>query len=248
MILQLILSLSFAANAQGSVCHNYDVAGTHPEDLRVSLVIKCMRRGSDFYLDGMIDENLIFEINHFAEVPIRRLFLNSGGGKVEETFRVAEFIRVQNITTIVRSGAICKSACTLLFQAGVSRYAAQNSLFMYHGVRDPFLPRKRVKEIRECWQNPNDECLAPIERRYGELLELTQALFDLYESYGASSALRQTYWSQEEVSDWWNDGNYLRIQDWEISGEQAMEFNIVTDIIPSSEFDFGLMDGAPSST
>lgn len=235
-ILSLVLQ-TMPASAQESVCYNYDVLNTHPKDTRVGLVIKCKRDGSNFYLDGAVDENLIYEIKNYAQPPIETLYLNSGGGQVVEAFKVATFIRSQGIKTILRPGAVCLSACTLLFQAGQERWATPKSRLMFHGVRDPFLSKTRIKEIQECMEKPNPSCLEPISKRQQELLELTEQLFDFYEEYGASPLLADTFWSLEEDPEWWLQGNYIKIVDLEMTGKEALDLNIATHLFRADDTD-----------
>ena len=87
----------------GSLCGTYDVWTTHPDDLRSKFVMNCMHNGDILFLDGPIDVELIFELDQWAQIPIKTIYLNSTGGKVEDAFEVAEFIRKNKITTIASS-------------------------------------------------------------------------------------------------------------------------------------------------
>ena len=228
-----VFSLLFQAMpllAQESICYNYDVVNTHPEDTRVGIVIKCKREGSNFYLDGAVDKNLFFEIQNYTQTPIKTLYLNSGGGQIGEAFKVATFIRSQGIKTVLRPGAVCLSACTLLFQAGQERWATPESRLMFHGVRDPFLSKTQIKEIQECLASPNPSCMAPISKSQQELIELTEQLFSTYEEYGATPHLAETFWSLEEDPKWWLQGNYVKLVDLEMTGQEALDLNIATHL------------------
>lgn len=194
------------------------------------MTIRCHRQGEDFFLDGAVDAFLIHELKNSPE-PVKNLYLNSYGGQVQFAFEVAKYIRAQGINTFLRAGAVCESACTLVFQAGKRRVADRHSELMYHGVRDPHLSQKHREEIRSCLASPRPSCMEPIERRRDELMELTQMLFDSYEHYGASPKLSDIYWAQEKDPNWWKQGNYIQLVDWRITGEEARMYNVATELL-----------------
>lgn len=98
-----------------SVCHPF--FRTWPPEEPANLV-RCNVVGETMYIDGGIDSPLIYELCDFYP-KIRHIELNSYGGEVESAKTLAAMIRERGITTNVRKGAKCASACTLLFQAGV---------------------------------------------------------------------------------------------------------------------------------
>lgn len=230
----VLLSVSINSWAQVSACITYDVDNIAAEDLRVSHFIKCMRRGDTLYLDGGIDENLIYEIHTFNEQEIKHIQLNSGGGKVVDAFELADYIRNHGIDTHVREGALCASACTLLFQAGVKRTAHESSRFMYHGARHLMISSKDRKTYKNCLAQPNEGCLVEIQQRYDHLMETTLELFSRYEEFGASENLRLEYFQKQDDPDWLDKGNFIRIEDWWLTPAELLEYNVVTQLLSSS--------------
>lgn len=63
---------------------------------------------------------------------IRRVVLDSGGGKLRVAIRMAAKIRNHKLETVVLANKICYSACVLLFQAGTLRTADVTAGFMVH--------------------------------------------------------------------------------------------------------------------
>lgn len=213
-----------------TACITYDVENIHPDELRVSNFIKCMRQGSTLWVDGGIDPNLIDELRIYNEKPIKTIYLNSGGGKVEDAFELANFIRENKITTIVRKQAVCASACTMLFQAGVHRVAHRTARFMFHSARHLLISSSQQKEIIRCLKAPSDQCLQVIDEKKQGLLETTHEMFDLYEEYGATPQLRQDYFSMPEEQVWWTSGNYVGLIDWWLTAQTLIQYNVVTDL------------------
>ncbi len=227
----LIFFFSFKAQAFLTSCITYDVTESHPDDVRVSLFIKCMRKGDTLWVDGGIDPYLIDELRTYNTEPIKNIYLNSGGGRVEDAFELARFIRENGITTIVRKNALCASACTLLFQAGVKRMAHKRARFMYHSARRLLVSLKDQQEIQKCLAHPSPDCLAPIEEAEQDLLQTTNEMFDLYEELGASTELREDYFNMPEQKDWWVSGNYVGIQDWWLMAPTLVHYDVVTEVV-----------------
>ncbi len=73
---------------------------------------------------------------------IHTVVLNSKGGKMDAGAKVAAILRDRGITTIVESGSICASTCTIMFQGGSERFAAKDATFLYHA---PFLQATLTK-------------------------------------------------------------------------------------------------------
>lgn len=219
------------SKAQHSACINYDIESVAADDLRVDHFIKCMRKGHTLYLDGAIDETLIDELTSYSREPIRVIHLNSGGGRVESAIEVAHFIRSQEITTVVRKDALCASACTLLFQAGVKRQAHASSRFMYHGARNLMISRILKNKILACLEYPNTICLNEILAQQKALRKITNEMFYLYEQFGATESLTIDYWKMPIDPNWVESGNYLKLADWWLTLDELLEYNIVTDIL-----------------
>lgn len=233
LLIALFTLISFSSYAQLSVCANYDIESTHPKDLVVNEFIRCMRKGDTFYLDGAVDENLIFELRDFATQKITKIFLNSPGGLVHQAFEAAEFIRENNIETFIRDGARCSSACTLLFQAGVKRYAHPSAKLMFHSVRNLPKSQEKIDYIKECIDTPTDNCLEEFSRKIKTLRSDTDLLFDLYAEYDISPNFYDKYKSLEDDPLWYLSGNYLKTKDWELSARESMDYNIVQELMES---------------
>lgn len=77
------------------------------------------------YLDGPIVAGAAaaFAALLAAAPEIRTLVLHSVGGSVGEARRVALLARAENLDTYVPPGAVCFSACPIVFAAGVARRA-----------------------------------------------------------------------------------------------------------------------------
>ncbi|MCJ8277633.1 MAG: hypothetical protein HRT44_10815 [Bdellovibrionales bacterium] len=227
----LIFLFSFKAQAFVTACVNYDVENTHPDDIRVSLFIKCMRKGDTIWLDGGVNPFLIDEFKTYNTEPIKKIYLNSGGGRVDDAIELAQFIRDNGITTIVRKNALCASACTLLFQAGTQRIAHRQARFMYHSVRHLMISKDDQNKIMSCLEEPNDECMEEINIKKQGLLESTNNLFDLYEEYGASPALREDYFNMPEEDLWWESGNFVGLQDWWVMPRTLKQYDVVRVVL-----------------
>lgn len=102
------------------------------------------------YIYGRIDPALVERVITLDPTKIKRIELNSGGGKLFAAFKIAEFIRKNNLKTYVGEYQICASACTVIFQAGTVRVAHETAVFMYHYAFDRTGPKreKLVPNIR----------------------------------------------------------------------------------------------------
>ena len=64
----------------------------------------------------------------------KRVTLDSHGGELFPAISLAAFIRQHGLDTYVGDRGECRSACTLVFQAGVRRIAHPTATFAYHCV------------------------------------------------------------------------------------------------------------------
>ena len=85
---------------------------------------------TDRPVDG---EGQTFEPGQGA-VPLRRLYLHSPGGSVDDAIVMARLLRERRITTIVPPDGYCASACPLLMAGGVTRRAGANAWIGVHQV------------------------------------------------------------------------------------------------------------------
>lgn len=88
---------------------------------------------SVFYIDGRITKETW---ERFIARPstVKTVELNSVGGYIIYAEAISKIIRERKLTTKVRNGGICLSACVLIFQSGVKRITHRTSLFMLHPV------------------------------------------------------------------------------------------------------------------
>lgn len=68
------------------------------------------------------------------DAPVRRLFLHSPGGSVEDALAMARLVREKRIQTEVPADGYCASACPLLFAGGLLRVAGAQSWIGVHQV------------------------------------------------------------------------------------------------------------------
>jgi len=89
-------------------------------------------RDDILYIKGHIGPNITNYILSQNPKKIKRIILNSYGGKLYQALKIAKFIRNNNIDTYVGKNSICYSACTVIFQAGKNRIAHKTAKFLYH--------------------------------------------------------------------------------------------------------------------
>lgn len=92
---------------------------------------------------GPVTANYILSLD---PKKIKRIELNSYGGKLLQAMKIARFIRNNNIDTYVGRYSICYSACTILFQAGIKRTAHITAKFLYHYAYDR-IGRDRERKV-----------------------------------------------------------------------------------------------------
>lgn len=98
------------------------------------------RDGEDLYAGGMIEAGDDLRLKAaYDEAPVRRLVLvNSPGGALLTSLRIARWIEEQRITTV--AAGHCLSACSLVFMAGKQRQFAQAMNGHSHliGIHGPY--------------------------------------------------------------------------------------------------------------
>ena len=65
---------------------------------------------------------------------IAGILLNSPGGNVAEGFRLARIVRDAKMAAIVADGAVCASACFIVFAAGAEKFAGYAARVGVHGA------------------------------------------------------------------------------------------------------------------
>jgi hypothetical protein len=88
--------------------------------------ITITQKGDAAYLSGAIKPGAYVTLREFLAEPrstkLRVLYLTSTGGKVEDATLMARDIRRAGLITAVDGTKPCRSACTMLFAAGISRH------------------------------------------------------------------------------------------------------------------------------
>lgn len=209
-----------------SICYNYAI---EPVPSPSSQVPKCRVTGDTMYIDGSIfPDELLFEIKDLYP-EVKKLQLNSHGGPIRNIEKLVEHIRYRGISTHVRKGAVCSSACTMVFMAGVRRTAAPGARFMFHGVNNG----GREINIKDfCQQQGYDQCGKKLVELVDDQRDSTRKFFEAYIALGASQNLWLNYQSFPEDPKWWEHGNFFKRQDWVMTAEEAMSYNIVQALEP----------------
>ena len=69
--------------------------------------------------------------NGSAIIPIT-VFLQSGGGLLNDGYLMGETFRRRGVTTVVKDGEICASSCAVAFLGGAKRLVEDSAAIMYH--------------------------------------------------------------------------------------------------------------------
>lgn len=211
----------FKIQAQETMCHKYVTLNPTQEP---SQGPRCRLVGDTFYLDGAVTDEMYYELRDHAS-GAKVIELNSYGGIVEAGYRIAELVHQRGIRTNVRRGAKCASACTLIFQAGVIRTAHPLVRFLYHGAR---LSSSWVDFWLETRiQTGRDKARELLAQQFLEVKAETEKFFRQLVFYGADPKLIETYQALPEASDWFEDGNFIRTENWIISVPKLIHFNVV---------------------
>lgn len=99
-----------------------------------------------------------------------QVILNSEGGDTRAAHRIADAIETARrhgvvVETRVEDGAICLSACPLVFSAGSERKASAGAVFLFHGV------------VYDGWREPT-AVVVELEAEKRRYLERMQAVDD----------------------------------------------------------------------
>ena len=226
LLFAIIVFGSLISAAQETICHRFNKINPAQEP---SLMPRCRVVGETFYFDGAVTDEIYYEIKvHYPQV--KRLELNSYGGLIEAGFKIAELVRERQIHTNVRKGAKCASACTLIFQAGAIRTAYPSVRFLYHGARLGGNWLDGWWELRDM--KGREAANEFIAEQMIEVRRDTEKLFEAYRRYGMAEEFIQAYKKRSEVSTWFEDGNFYRVEDWIVSVPALMNVGVV------QEFDY----------
>ncbi len=199
--------------------------------------------GDTLYIKGTIDSHIYdYLAMQAADVAkVRVIDLNSFGGNSEWAMNIAKKIINLDKDTRLGSGHVCASACVFLYAAGKRRIAAADTWIGIHGVRlgagftttfegvcfteletgSAFMPTKKG-------------CADFVDHWYDVAKKATDDAFNLMESNGVSSSLRQTYYSMPEDPNWPQAMNVIRKPDRPLSSVDALKYSLVTDLTDSA--------------
>lgn len=216
--------------AQETICHKYNAINPTQEPASGP---RCRVIGDVFYFEGAVTEDLFYEIRDYHS-NIKHIELNSYGGLVEAAYKIAELVRVKQITTNVRQNAKCASACTLIFQAGVQRSAHPSVRFLFHGARLSNLWVENWFEDR--YEKGREQALKKLADQFSEVQIETEKFFSLMVQYGMKPDFINYYKSLGASETWFADGNFTRTQDLIVSSPKLINYNIVENFDYRTEF------------
>ncbi len=79
---------------------------------------------ADLLMQGEITDTSVYDFRKaLREHPVKTLYLDSPGGSVYAGLEISAIIRDKGLGTVIPEDAMCASACSFLFVAGVSRQA-----------------------------------------------------------------------------------------------------------------------------
>lgn len=129
------------------------------------------------------------------------LDLGSGGGDINQTIRVINFIRQINtspditINTRVGSWSSCESACTILFTSGKKRFAGERASFGFHSPKFERGDRQglSVKEIESRYRTIWLGYINQVDPVVANEIEIKRYLLDYEMSYMSGRELNTGY-------------------------------------------------------
>lgn len=215
---------TFPALAQLSLCHQFNVINPAQEPAVTGP--RCRVVGDTFYLEGMVTEDIYYELRDYYP-HIKHLELNSYGGLAKAAYLIAELVHTKRLTTNVRKDARCASACTLIYQAGFRRSAHPSVRFLYHAPRlSGFWVEEWLNSRLEIGRSKSLEQLA---EQFDQIERETQTFFNELIRYGMRPEFITYYKNLENSETWFKDGNFTRTKDLIISSPKLINYNIVQD-------------------
>ena len=82
--------------------------------------------------------------------PVEELILFSGGGVLEEGLQIGRIVRAEKLTTHIRRGMMCISACNFIFMGGVVRSVDPGGVFGVHMFANEAAPRLIIADLLEA--------------------------------------------------------------------------------------------------
>ncbi len=197
-------------------------------------------------ISGPIDSHIYDAIAYMTSDLPKGTYveLNSYGGSSYWALQIAKKLRELEVNTVVPSENVCASACVYLFSAGIERLASPDVWFGIHGAR---LGQGFVLEFQNhCFQQNSagewsfdqnlSDCDTYIDKWYQIAMASTLDSFAFMEANGISIQLRLNYLSQEIDPGWPWQGNIIKIKDWKLKAEDALRYNLVTELLAIKTF------------
>lgn len=197
--------------------------------------------GETLHIKGVIDSHIYDFLARGIEYlkPVKTVSLNSFGGNSDWAIELGRKINELGFNTVVEEGNYCASACIYLFGSGVHRSAHKSVWFGVHGARlgrGAFLNISSTCSEEELFESVRfiglglSECERAINKWYDIAKTTTDGAFALMERHGVHSELRTTYYAMEEEENWFEEGNVLRIKDWVLTSEEALNYALVHEV------------------
>ena len=134
----VLAALALAGAPASAMTFKY---ATTADGLKVVVAIGEIRRGDARRLERALEK--ADRDRHGT----KRLYLESEGGQVVEALKMADIITAAKVSTIVRKGKFCASACaSILFVAGKYRTVEQGGLLAIHSCYDT----RNGRAVTEC--------------------------------------------------------------------------------------------------
>lgn len=221
---QILFTGVSIAQAQETICHKYVQIDPTQEPASGP---RCRVIDNTFYFEGAVTEDLYYELRDYHP-HVTAIELNSYGGLVEAGYKIAELVRSRNITTHVRTGAKCASACTLIFQAGIHRSASPGVRFLYHSVRLSNLWFDNWLDLR--YLKGRETGRAFLATQFEEIQKETNLFWSQMVKYGMDPSFIDYYRSLPEDENWFLEGNFTRTKNLIIPVEELVQYGIVNEV------------------
>ncbi len=231
-LLGLILSLSNAVFAElPETCDRITNKTDFPaQTQKVSMDENCFLFGETLYVEGRIGHRVFKTLNENPQ--IQALSLHSPGGSTGVAERIGELVRERGLTTWMRPHAICASSCTLVFQAGIKRYAGPEGLLFYHCTgTGPFVRMILERECGPNYEAYTGQCLQDLT----DFIEVTTDSTKRYMQqnhlvYGMDQEFYDYFFSEKAFDErWFEKANFCQ-QKVSLGVQDALRFNIVQQI------------------
>lgn len=202
--------------------------------------------GDTLYIKGKIDSHIYDFLSYEAQKveAVTYVSLNSYGGNHYWAKEIGRRLQEFGKITVLSAGNVCASACLYIFGSGTERWMSENTWLGIHGAR--LGAGYTVNFINDCFDidgniatlnESKDGCQNFISHWYSVAYTETRLAFQLIETAGVSPALFENYFKLDQDPNWFQHSNVLKIKDWEVTPQEALEFNLATQIIDKSASD-----------